>query len=398
MKQPEGAARSRPLRVMLVIAHLRYGGTERQLTHLARYMDRQRAQVEVCCLWEKGPFADLLEAEGIPVHLVKKRARFDPTLPFRLARLLRRRRIDVVHTFLLTAGIWGALAGRLARVAAVVGTERNVDHLEVKDRPVTIRLYRLATRYLQDRVLGNSEAVRRYVIRTLRLPESKVGVVYNGIDMAAMQPGRVRQEVRRELGIGDDAPVVLMAARLHPQKNYPLFLDVAERVRRPRPKVRFVAAGEGPLRSEIEGWIKDRGLQDTVILLGGRGDIPDLMGMADIVLLTSDWEGFPNTLLEAMSVGTPCVATTVGGNDEVVVSGETGELRGPGDVQALSTTLIDLLRDDARRRRMSDAGRERVARCFSVAQMVAGTIAEYGVALQARGCGDLAPRLEAARE
>jgi len=354
--------------------------------------------VEVCCLWEKGPFADLLEAEGIPVHLVKKRARFDPTLPFRLARLLRRRRIDVVHTFLLTAGIWGALAGRLARVAAVVGTERNVDHLEVKDRPVTIRLYRLATRYLQDRVLGNSEAVRRYVIRTLRLPESKVGVVYNGIDMAAMQPGRVRQEVRRELGIGDDAPVVLMAARLHPQKNYPLFLDVAERVRRPRPKVRFVAAGEGPLRSEIEGWIKDRGLQDTVILLGGRGDIPDLMGMADIVLLTSDWEGFPNTLLEAMSVGTPCVATTVGGNDEVVVSGETGELRGPGDVQALSTTLIDLLRDDARRRRMSDAGRERVARCFSVAQMVAGTIAEYGVALQARGCGDLAPRLEAARE
>jgi glycosyltransferase involved in cell wall biosynthesis len=398
MTHRKAAPGGRPLRVMLVIAHLRYGGTERQLTHLARYMDRECAHVEVCCLWEKGPFSELLEGEGIPVHLVQKRARLDPTLPFRLARLLRRREIDVVHTFLLTAGIWGALAGRLARVAAVVGTERNVDHLEVADRPITIRLYRLATRFLHDRLLGNSEAVRRYVIRTLHLPESKVGVVYNGIEVDAMQPRRTREAVRHELGIGADDPVVLMAARLHPQKNYPLFLDVAERVRRREPSVRFVAAGEGPLRPAVERWVEDRGLGDTVLLLGGRGDVPDLMGMADLVLLTSDWEGFPNTLLEAMTVGTPCVATTVGGNDEVVVSGETGELCPPGDAEALSTAVNELLRDHARRRRVGLAGRQRVARCFSVEQMVAGTIAEYGAALHARGLGGLAPRLEPARE
>lgn len=397
MKHKTAAAGSRPLRVMLVIAHLRYGGTERQLTHLARYMDRQRAQVEVCCLWEKGPFGDLLEAEGIPVHLVKKRARFDPTLPFRLARLLRRRRIDVVHTFLLTAGIWGALAGRLARVAAVVGTERNVDHLEVKDRPVTIRLYRLATRYLQDRVLGNSEAVRRYVIQALRLPESKVGVVYNGIDMAAMQPRRVRQEVRRELGIDDDVPVVLMAARLHPQKNYPLFLDVAEKVRRSQPDVRFVAAGEGPLRSEVDGWIRDRGLGDVVTVLGGRSDVPDLMGMADIVLLTSDWEGFPNTLLEAMTVGRPCVATDVGGNAEVVVSGQCGYLVSPGDPDRLVRHLVALLDDGTMRHVMGEAGRCRVAERFSVERMVAGTLEQYGMAVRSHGGRGVALVMETSR-
>jgi glycosyltransferase involved in cell wall biosynthesis len=398
MTHRRGVPEGRPLRVMLMIAHLRYGGTERQLSHLARYMDRERAHVEVCCLWEKGPFAELLEAEGVPVHLVQKRARLDPTLPFRLAGLLRRREIDVVHTFLLTAGIWGALAGRLARVAAVVGTERNVDHLEARDRPVTVRLYRLATRFLHDRVLGNSEAVKRYVMQALRLPECKVGVVYNGIEMEAMQPRRAREVVRGELGIGDDAPVVLMAARLHPQKNYPLFLDVAERVRKAQPNVRFVAAGEGPLHAEVERWIEERGLGETVTLLGGRGDVPDLMGMADVVLLTSDWEGFPNTLLEAMTVGRACVATTVGGNDEVVIPGETGELCAPRDADALSTAVVELLKDHERRHRMGQAGRERVSRCFSVQQMVAGTIAEYGAALHVRGSGVLAPRMETARE
>jgi len=387
----------RPLRVMLVIEYLQYGGTERQLHHLALGLRRAGVEVEVCCLRGPGPFGDSLRRHGITVYKVQKHRKVDVTLPFRLASLFRRRRVDVVHLFLFTASLWGGMAARLARVSAVIATDRNVDHLELRDHPADVLLFRLAARLFHDRILGNSGQVTRYLERALKIPSHRLATVYNGLDTEEVQPRRTPGEVRAELGVGDESPVILMVGRLARQKNYPLFLRAMAHLREANPDLVGLVAGQGPLEAELQSFSATLGLAEVVRFLGPRNDIPDLMVAADIVVLTSDWEGFPNTLLEAMWLERPVVATDVGGCQEVVVDGETGYLVQAGDEAAFVAASQRLLDDPDLRERMGAAGRRRVLDLFTAERLVTATLDQYAITLRARGVTGLGASLEIAR-
>ncbi len=383
---------------MLVIESLQYGGTERQLHHLALGMRRAGVEVEVCCLRGPGPFGDSLRDHGITVHLIVKRSKVDLTLPFRLAALFRHRRTDVAHLFLFTASLWGGFAARLARVPAVIATERNVDHLELRNRFADVLLFRLAARLFHDRMLGNSEQVTRYLGRALKIPPRHLATVYNGLDTEEVRPRRGRGEVRAALGVEGECPVILMVGRLARQKNYPFFLRAMAHLRETNPDLTGLVAGQGPLEAELQSLVGTLGLAEVVHFLGPRDDIPDLMVAADLVVLTSDWEGFPNTLLEAMWLRRPVVATDVGGCREVVADGETGYLIEPDDGAAFVAAGQRLLDDPNLRERMGANGHQRVLDQFSAERLVASTLEQYRLVLRARGVKWLGAALEVLRD
>jgi len=176
--------------------------------------------------------------------------------------------------------------------------------------------------------------------------------------------------VRSELGIGPTDPVLAIVAALRPEKNHELFLEVARRVTAPFTKAQFLIVGDGPRRAPLEQLARELGIADHVHFLGTRADVPRLLSTSDVFALTSHNEANPVSILEAMSVGKPVVATNVGSIREVVTDGRTGYLVRPGDADALTSRVLELLEDPLRCQAMGAAAREAVVAGWSVDAMV----------------------------
>jgi glycosyltransferase involved in cell wall biosynthesis len=239
-------------------------------------------------------------------------------------------------------------------------------------------------------LVANSEAGRRFTIRTLGMREEDVFVVHNGVDVARFRP-RDPGPARRALGLPEAAPVVGMVASFKPQKNHLLFLEVARRVLGRRPDALFVCAGE-PLRGAGAGalslkagtgahrnvdeyharvgrLIRETGLQDRCRLLGKVEAVEDVYNACDLTLLTSLHEGTPNVLLESMASGVPVLATAVADNARIVPEGRVGHVFSPEDAPGMAERVLALLGDGAARQAMGRAGRAWVEDEFSIAAL-----------------------------
>jgi L-malate glycosyltransferase len=348
---------------------LRVGGAEVLAARLARQL-RDRYRFVFVCLDELGTLGEKLRVDGFPVHVLGRRPGLDWRCPLRLAGLLRRERVALVHAHQYTPFFYGAAARLLCRRPPVLFTEHGrwfPDH----PRPKRILANRLLLER-RDRVVGVGEAVRRALIDNEGIPASRVGVIYNGIDLAAFANGVAdRLPVRREIGAGPGDFVILQVARLDPLKDHATAVDAFAEVARRRPDARLVLVGEGPELPRIEEAIARHGLASRVRLLGLRTDVARLLRAADLFLLTSVSEGVPLTVIEAMAAGLPVVATRVGGVSEVVEDGATGLLAPPGDAAALAEKVLTLADNCGLRVQMGARGRTRAAARFSETKMLA---------------------------
>ena len=290
----------------------------------------------------------------------------------RLIRYLRRERIDILHTHLFDPSVVGQLAGRIARTPALVLTRHYSDYHTRIHRPVHVALDRLSTA-LSHRVIAVSQHTADHLVGVERAPAGKVRVIPNGIDFDRIRPSGpdARPRVRVALGIGD-APVALIAGRFHPEKGYETLLPAFARVVARLPRAILLIAGAGPLDSGYRRMAEGLGLGASVRFLGFRKDLPDLMVASDIVALPSRAEAFGLAVAEALYLGTPVVASRVGGLPEIVRDGIDGCLVPPGDESALADAIVRLLGDPAERRRLAGAGRTRIAERFSFSSMVRG--------------------------
>jgi L-malate glycosyltransferase len=355
-----------------VICHLlhvlRVGGAEVLAARLARRL-RDDYDFVFVCLDELGSLADELRADGFAVHLLQRRPGIDWRCSLRLAKLLRAERVALLHAHQYTPFFYGMTARLLYRRPPLLFTEHGRLY---PDYPRPKRM--LANRVLlerRDRVVGVGEAVRQALLRNEGLPGGRVGVLYNGIDLAAFSNHAAeRLDVRREIGIGPGDFVLIQVARLDPLKDHATALRTMEGVVRRRPDARLVLVGEGPERPALEELVRQRGLAEHVRFLGLRRDIPRLLAAADLCLLTSVSEGIPLTLIEAMAAGLPVVATGVGGVGEVVADGETGLLAPLGSELYLRDAVLRLAGDGDLRRQMSRRARARAAALFSEEQML----------------------------
>jgi glycosyltransferase involved in cell wall biosynthesis len=288
---------------------------------------------------------------------------------------VRRKRIQVVHTYGFYANVFALPAARLAQVPVIVASIRDIgDHLS----PGRRRLQRLACR-LADCVLVNAEAVRQRLLAE-GFPAHKVAVIPNGINLEGFSAQQGRETLRRALGLPPFGPLVTVVARLNPMKGIEHFLEAAERIAERLPEVRFLvvgdcepAPGRTSYRASLEALAARLGLAGRVLFLGFRSDVADLLAASTVSVLPSLSEGLSNVLLESMAVGVPVVATRVGGNPEAVEHGVTGLLVAPGDPSALAHAVTLLLEHPHLARCYGEAARLRVHDRFSDQRMVRAT-------------------------
>jgi glycosyltransferase involved in cell wall biosynthesis len=311
-----------------------------------------------------------LRDEGFPVEVLDRRPGVDWRCARRLADIVRREGVDVLHAHQYAPFFYGAASRWLRASPPVLFTEHGRAH---PDYPRRKRM--LANRVLLrrcDRVVAVGEAVRQALIRNEGIAPGRVEVIYNGIPLQPFEARLTtseRAEVRAGIGVEPDDLVVIQVARLDYLKDHATAIRTIERVAGRRPGARLVLVGDGPERGAIEDLVQARGMGDLVRLLGRRTDIPRLLAAADIVLLTSISEGIPLTLIEAMASGHPVVSTGVGGVAEVVIDGQTGLLAPASDDEALAGHILRLADDPGRRDRMGRSGRRRADELFSESRM-----------------------------
>lgn len=363
---PSPAQRAGPMRVMFFHTSLFVGGAEALLVDLIRRLDRDRFAPEVCCLKNLGPLAAAL-ADDVPVFHGFIKHKYDVPVVARLARLLRQRQIDAIVT--VGAGdkmFWGRLAAWLAGVPIITSA------LHSTGWPDGIsRLNRLLTP-LTDAFIAVAEPHARYLIEQEKLPPRRVRVVFNGIDTERFRPRTADAALRASLGLPGDAPVAGIVARLSREKNHEMFLEVARLVRARAPKAHFLIVGEGIDRQRLEQLARDLGVADCVRFLGNRTDVPELLAMIDVFLLTSHIEASPVSVLEALATGKPVVATRVGSVGETVADGEVGYLVEPGDAALMAERTVELFADARLAQSLGARGRRLVIERASVDRMVEG--------------------------
>lgn len=356
-----------PLRIMFVITCMPVGGAEMLLVNLVRRLDRSRFAPELCCLKYRGPLGDVLARE-IPTFTGLLAQKYDFGVLGRLTRLLRERKIDAVVT-VGTGGdkmFWGRLAAWRAGVPVVLSALHSTglpDHVELPNRLLAP---------LTDGFIGVAAPHGLYLAEKEGCPPRKVFVIPNGVDTDRFRPMPESDALRAELKLPPGTPVAAIVAALRPEKNHELFLQAAARVRATLPTARFLVIGDGARRAELESLSRDLGLAEAVQFLGTRSDVPELLSLMDVLVLSSHMEANPVSILEALSCGKPVVATRVGSVPESVRDGETGYLVPAGDADQMATRVSEILAAPERARQLGLAGRELVVGNWSLERMVEG--------------------------
>jgi glycosyltransferase involved in cell wall biosynthesis len=212
----------------------------------------------------------------------------------------------------------------------------------------------------------------RHLIERERFPAEKVCVIPNGVDVNRFCPKPVDPQLRQAIGLPAGAPVAGILAALRPEKNHSMFLDVAARALKDVPTAHFLVIGDGAERPCLERRAAELGIAARVHFLGTRPDIPELLALLDVLLLTSLNEANPVSILEGLACGKPVVATRVGSIPETVIDGEVGYLVESGSAEAMARRVVELFRDPSLATALGTAGRRHVVDRWSVERMVEG--------------------------
>ena len=372
--------------ILYFITSTSIGGTEKMLFETVTRVNKTIFSPRVCSLKKKGSYATRIESEKVEVislevtdtSMLRSIVESIRAL-FKLVRLLRKERIAILHCYLFRANFLGRIAGRVAGVPIIISSIRTIE----REKRYQLLLDRM-TSFMVDRYVAVSQAVKDFSVDH-GIPAKKCVVIYNGVDLTTRGSRTECVKLREELKITSYDHILLTIGRLRAEKGYGVLLRSLMRMREKVPSLKLLMVGKGEEELHLKRYSQQHRLDDLIVFMGEREHVGKLLSLADIVVLSSLWEGMPNVLLEAMAAGKPVVATQVGGVPEVVVQGETGILVPPGDADALAHALIELLQDREKAQRMGSAGRVRAERHFDVRSMVENTEKVYRELLQERG-------------
>lgn len=383
------APATRPRKVVQVLTRMNIGGPAIQTVLLAAGLNsgRFRSLLVTGHLEPgEGDMGYFSEAHGVRPVFIPELGRsirmLDDLRAFRrLFLLLREERPDLLHTHMAKAGTLGRLAGWLAGVPVRVHTY----HGHVLDgyfSPVRSKLIAAAERTLaalSSSLVAISPAVRDDLVHRFRVAsKSQIHVIPLGIELAPfLRASRERSTLRSELGLGRTTALVGTAGRMVPVKNQKVFLEAAGRIHRKQPHAHFLLVGEGPEKPALERLAADLGLTEVVHFVGWRRRMERVYPDLDVFVLTSENEGMPVVLIEAMACGVPVVATRVGGVPDLVTDGLHGFVTPPGDAHAVAVAIVELLSNPHRAREMAESGRRHVRGRFTAERLVRDVEALY---------------------
>jgi glycosyltransferase involved in cell wall biosynthesis len=356
------------------------GGTERQMIELVRRLDRSRWVVHVPCFHGRGAwFGRVRDAAAsiveFPITTFQSPSALKHMWAF--ARWCRAFKIAIVHTTELYANIFGLPGAALAGVPVRIGNRREIN----PDKSLPQVVMQRVSYGFAHKVVANSRAAADR-LRLERVPARKIAVIKNGLDFDVVQPCAHRPRLR----------TVTMVANLRAEKGHDVLMDAAVTVLRRYPDAQFECVGHGPELNALVARAEQLGVLHAFTFLGQRDDVGARLADADIFVLPSRSEAFPNAALEAMAAGLPVVASGVGGILELIDSGRTGLLVRPGAPQPLADALCRLMSDPALAARLGDAARDEARAHYSFDRMVASFESLYLTELTRRGViGDLWP-------
>ena len=388
-----------PVRVAYITLSRQAGGAERQMLTLAERLPRDRFAPELIAGVDAPDQVERARRAGIPVRSLD--SPIDPmghtpssgqsvigavtsraAKGARLVRTVRAARYDILDAWLYPADVAMALIRPIVRMPIVLSGRRNIDpHTRFGLAAPVVES--LANR-LTDTVVANCQAAADHAIAAQHVRPEQVRIIRNGVAIPDPISVEERTARRRELAVDDDAVIIGCVASYTPAKRLDRLVAAFAMVARERPRARLELVGEGPGRTELEWQVRSLGLDGRVCLHGYVREPERWYPAFDLVALSSEREGLPNTLLEAAAAGTAAVATAVGGTVEVVVDGETGLLVPNGDGAALASALERLIDDVELRRRLGGAARERAALAFGMDRFVGEFAALYEARIGAR--------------
>jgi L-malate glycosyltransferase len=370
-----------PKPVICQLLHtLHVGGAEVLATRLGRKLQDQCRFIYVC-LDDAGTLGRDLRDEGFPVYVLERCRGVDWRCAFRLARILKQEKVDLIQAHQYTPFFYGLLARLIHRKPPLLFTEHGrhfPDYPRFK-RKVANRLLLQA----RDRVVAVGQAVRQALINNEGIAAARIEVVYNGVEIERDGDAPANSlSVRHELGFAEDDFLILQVARLDYLKDHATAVRLMNRVTAQLPGARLLLVGDGPEQAAIQQLVQSLGLGKHVRFLGLRTDVARLLRSADLFLLTSISEGIPLTIIEAMLARLPVVATQVGGVPEIVIDGETGLLGPAGDDSTLASHVIKLADNHHVRLQMGQQGRQHATARFSERRMHEHYLKLYSEMLQ----------------
>jgi len=361
------------IRLMQITHDLAIGGLQQVVVNLCRHIDRERFEVSVLCLRSRGEFAAGIEAMGIPVFLLPQKKGTDYVSFLKVARLLRREKIEVIHTHNTQPFVDGTIGALMAGV----GTRVHTDHARAFPDKRRYMAAEWVMSLFAHKVVGVSDHTVANLRAYERIDSAKLVTIVNGISGERYAVSVDREAKARGLGITHTGPFLGFVARLEEEKGGTYLVQAMPEIAARFPGAALVIAGQGELEGALKEEARRLGVAHRVYFIGPRMDVPELLNLFDLCVLPSLREGLPMVIPEAMAAGCPLLATRVGGIPSVITHGENGSLVPPANPGALAAEAIRLLEDEAGVAAYREKGRQVFEERFSAETMAARYEALY---------------------
>jgi len=358
------------IRTLHLFSSYTAGGAEKMIISLCRSLQAQGIASAVACPEESYLYAKALK-DGVKAYPLEIRGSFDPVGIFRLWRIVRKERVNILHVHQGKL-FWPAVIVKLLQrpVLKVIFHRRT---------QLTHKFYSRIHYRWADGVIAISQAVARVLKDRDKVDPAKIRVIYNGCDFCRFRLDFPAEELRQQLGLGERTVIGTVGAMNYPKgKGQAYLLRAAKLLESEFPEARYLIVGKGQILDELKGLSARLGLQEKAVFADYQEEVEKYIAAMDIFCLLSwDTEAFGQVMVEAQSMGKPVIGTSIGGIPETFLPGVTGCCVPPEDPETLARTIAPLLRDPARRRQMGTAAAQYVRSIFSIESMAKETIAVY---------------------
>ena len=353
-----------------VIYGLKRGGAERLLVPVARHAGSSRYRFIFIALTCAGPVENELRQCGADIRILRRDGKFTIFDLGRLIRLLKKEKVEIIHSHLVNADLWAGIAARCLGI-------KHISTLHgIEFRPIGILKQRLGM-LLPDKIIAVSDYVAGVCIEQFKVKTEKVVMIYNGIDFERFQVKVDTRSKKEELGIRDEVIVLATFGRLAPEKGHRYLIEAAAQVRGVFKNIVVLIIGEGEIKKRLMQQASRLGIEKEIKFLGERQDIPELLSITDIVILPSLYEGFPLAALEAMAADKPIIATSVGGLPELITDKQDGILVEPKSSSSLAESILRLIKDKDFARQLVLRAKGKIKNRFNQEKMLSRITALY---------------------
>jgi len=368
--------------ILYVIDNLEFGGGERGFAQLACRLNRDLYSVHVACnpggiFWEK------LSGINVNRFALNMENKFNAGNIFKLAQIINKRRIHVVHSQGLRTDFLARIASRLLRNSPkIISTvQMPVEGFDVNPLRKTIYKYldTVSERYV-DKFITVSQTLKNSLIIDHKIPKHKISKIYNGIELKEYKPtdiGEWRKEIREEFRVPENVFLIGAIGRMVWQKGFEFLIRSLPKIEKTKHETKTIIVGEGPERERVQNLAQRLMIEKNVYFAGFRNDVKKILSAIDVLVIPSLLEGFPMITLEAMAMAKPIIATDIDGINEQITNRENGVLIPAKNIDALAAEIINLIDDRKTAKVFGEKSRKKVEQKFSVEKMVKKTEATY---------------------